>query len=335
MATEIASGTSQVRRNTSLPEPVHQDAVLLSSRPKSLGAESTTDPYLKQPPVTDNPPTLRDDTLYGVSSSPGATTLRATCLSYRPTAAVESSVPDIDINPITRAYTPATFDACQSSAAPISEAATFPETATAPAKNQTTSSNIPESILGGHEVSLTSAPTEATELVAKQTPTTTQPSNPHRRTLKEKRDWKSSLARKRGDRNADGNLTKEPHQARRPTPLPPASSLPDTSGGSEDASVTWRAKAVDAAKLHTFKTLTHSGDDKAPKTATLNIAATQRLVLAYQQRKISRVAAQLYVEQLSEEGADTVFDNLARLIHTNCKSASCGKTEQVLTQCLN
>jgi hypothetical protein len=69
-----------------------------------------------------------------------------------------------------------------------------------------------------------------------------------------------------------------------------------------------------------FTTLTRSSDDKAPKTATLNIAATQRLVLAYQQRKISKLAAKLYSQSISDIESDAVCVELRELIHKYCES---------------
>lgn len=80
---------------------------------------------------------------------------------------------------------------------------------------------------------------------------------------------------------------------------------------------------MDAVKLDIFTTLTRRDDEKAPKTATLNIAATQRLIIAYQQRKISNLTATLYTQQLSGEVSDQVFRNLQMLIHTHCKLKPC------------
>jgi hypothetical protein len=102
-----------------------------------------------------------------------------------------------------------------------------------------------------------------------------------------------------------------------PDPLAPRRTSP------KQFNLLWKAKACDAAKLEIFTTLTRSGDDQAPKTATLNIAATQRLVLAYQQREISRAAAKLYTESLSDAESDAVCEQLRELIHKHCESASC------------
>jgi hypothetical protein len=106
---------------------------------------------------------------------------------------------------------------------------------------------------------------------------------------------------------------------RRPTPpLPePLSNETSTRRSTDNVSM-WYTKAVNAAKLDIFTTLTRSGDDNAPKTATLNIAATQRLVLAYQQKKISAATAILY----TPAPPSYVFEDLGTLIHIYCKSAS-------------
>lgn len=93
-------------------------------------------------------------------------------------------------------------------------------------------------------------------------------------------------------------------------------------------------KAVNAAKLDIFTTLTRSGDDKAPKTATLNIAAAQRLLLAYQQREIATVATRLYDQQLYQYQLDGVCDQLMKLIHEHCKSASCLQTNKNMPNAL-
>jgi hypothetical protein len=134
-------------------------------------------------------------------------------------------------------------------------------------------------------------------------------------------------------RNGRGGLSVLQHQVwenRRPTPPPlpkPATSPLTGWTRSEDASLMWRTKAVNAAKLDIFTTLTRSGDDKAPKTATLNIAATQRLIIAYQQRRITSLAATIYTKSLSEEASNQVFGSLLQLIHTHCKSMSCLQPE--------
>jgi hypothetical protein len=78
-----------------------------------------------------------------------------------------------------------------------------------------------------------------------------------------------------------------------------------------------------------FTTLTRSGDDSAPKTATLNIAATQRLVLAFPQREIAKVAARLYTHQLSTTESNEVCKQLRELIHTHCELAFCPSSVDV------
>jgi hypothetical protein len=85
--------------------------------------------------------------------------------------------------------------------------------------------------------------------------------------------------------------------------------------------VKWLTNAINAAKLDVFTTLTRREDNKAPKTAALNIAAAQRLVLAHQQWKISQVTAELYTRQLSDGDWDILSDVLQKLIRTHCKSA--------------
>jgi hypothetical protein len=83
----------------------------------------------------------------------------------------------------------------------------------------------------------------------------------------------------------------------------------------------WKTKALDAAKLDVFTTLTRSGDEKAPKTATLNIAATQRLVLGYQRRNITSLVARLYA-RTDGEAPDIIITSLREQIHDYCTSAS-------------
>jgi hypothetical protein len=109
-----------------------------------------------------------------------------------------------------------------------------------------------------------------------------------------------------------------------PLPLPPGTTHVAIK---PDASTMWRTKAVNAAKLDIFTTLTRRGDPKAPKTATLNIAATQRLLIAYQQRKISSLTATLYTQLLSDEATDQVLRNLLVLTHTHCKLTPCSQVE--------
>jgi hypothetical protein len=91
----------------------------------------------------------------------------------------------------------------------------------------------------------------------------------------------------------------------------------------------WMEKALGAAKLDIFTTLTRRDDKNAPKTATLNIAATQRLVLAYLQLRFANEAAKLYDGQLTDGQAETVVSDLAENIHTYCKLALCCQEEPV------
>lgn len=100
--------------------------------------------------------------------------------------------------------------------------------------------------------------------------------------------------------------------ARKTPPLSEASST-------ENDSFMWNTKTVNAAKLEIFTTFTRRGNDKAPKTATLNIAATQRLVLAYQQREIASVAAELYLHP-DGEAPDDIVRRLRKRIHAYCMS---------------
>jgi hypothetical protein len=105
---------------------------------------------------------------------------------------------------------------------------------------------------------------------------------------------------------------------RRPTPPLPEPRLPDTTTSrSEEASLEWRTKALEAAQRDVFTTLTRSDDRYRPKTATLNIAATQRLVIAHQQRDISAQAAKLYAHH-DGETLDAIVDRLRGQIHDYC-----------------
>jgi hypothetical protein len=119
-------------------------------------------------------------------------------------------------------------------------------------------------------------------------------------------------------------MSKARHQVwenRKPTPPLPDSPAPRRTS-TKQLNLLWETKAYDAAKLEIFTTLTRSGDDKAPKTATLNIASTQRLVLAYQQRKISKWAANLYIQSISDIESGAVCVELRELIHEYCESPS-------------
>ena len=104
-------------------------------------------------------------------------------------------------------------------------------------------------------------------------------------------------------------------------PTPPASLQSNPPAGSAPVPVKWLTNAINAAKLDVFTTLTRKKDNKTPKSATLNIAAAQRLVLAHQQWKISQVAAELYTRQLSDGDSDMLSDVLQKLIRTHCKLA--------------
>lgn len=120
-----------------------------------------------------------------------------------------------------------------------------------------------------------------------------------------------------------GLLSVAGHQARenrRPTPPLPDYLEP------EDLS-TWKARAWDAAKLEIFTTLTRSGDDKAPKTATLNIAATQRLIVANGQQIVANEVAQLYDEKLNGWHPGLALSNLSKFIYAHCKLVSYGRAE--------
>ena len=127
---------------------------------------------------------------------------------------------------------------------------------------------------------------------------------------------------------------------RRPTPPLPQSlvddlfsaELPSSEPSKPDtpkvlANLAWRTNAVDAAKLDIFTTLTRSCDDKAPKTATLNIAAAQRLIVANWQRKIAIQVAELYNKQLSRSHLSHALSNLSKFTHAHCKLVSCGQAE--------
>jgi hypothetical protein len=101
------------------------------------------------------------------------------------------------------------------------------------------------------------------------------------------------------ERKADMSSRKQ-HQAmedgRRTPPLPSASTMPriprhlliNSTLFTIDEKVTSLEAAIEAAKIDLFVTLRRSTDDTAPKTATLNLATAQRLVLADFQRKITK-----------------------------------------------
>ena len=135
------------------------------------------------------------------------------------------------------------------------------------------------------------------------------------------------------ERAYEAERSRSGHQAqenRRKTPPTSEASSTEESATQQNDGFMWNTKAVNAAKLEIFTTFTRRGNDKAPKTATLNIAATQRLVLAYQQRRIASVAAELYLHPDGED-PDDIVRRLKKRIHGYCKSTFCSWSKALLT----
>jgi len=120
------------------------------------------------------------------------------------------------------------------------------------------------------------------------------------------------------------------HQAmedgRSTPPLPPTATTPpaSTSGSTNSSATRWNASAhkvaIDSAKTNLFVTLTRTDNDNAPKTAALNLATAQRLVLAGYQHQITET---LY-KAITLEDKDDAADELRLLntqLHEYCKSS--------------
>lgn len=82
--------------------------------------------------------------------------------------------------------------------------------------------------------------------------------------------------------------------------------------------------AVRAAKIDLFTTTTRRKDDRKPKTAALNIATAQRLVLADLQHDIAARAEDV----LSDRADSMSIESLGRSIKDYCRSISpCGRSD--------
>lgn len=129
----------------------------------------------------------------------------------------------------------------------------------------------------------------------------------------------------------ESGTTHQLWEDRRPTPPLSEPRSPNIiMSRSEQASLKWRKGALDAARIDVFKTLTRSGDRHIPKTATLNIAATQRLVIAQQQRDISIQVAKLYAYH-DVEASDAIVDRLREHVRNYCTSAFRSSSKASLT----
>jgi hypothetical protein len=103
------------------------------------------------------------------------------------------------------------------------------------------------------------------------------------------------------DSDADPEMSHQRHQAmedRRKTPS--IDSPPTQNCNNHEKSKTSLEAALDAAKTDLFITLTRKSDRGAPKTATLNLATAQRLVLSNIQRKLVARAYKLWT--ISDNG---------------------------------
>lgn len=94
------------------------------------------------------------------------------------------------------------------------------------------------------------------------------------------------------------------------------------SNGTDSSASHWKdtalRAAVDAANIDLFVTLTRSDDTLAPKTAALNLATAQRLVLANYQRRITESAHKVMTTNADDSAEETLAE-LDRLLLCYCK----------------
>lgn len=106
-------------------------------------------------------------------------------------------------------------------------------------------------------------------------------------------------------------------------PLPTGSgnldSLPEVSSMDDDDELdgTTLGAAIRAARTQLFVTLTRSRDAQAPKTATLNLATAQRLVLADAQRRLTQSCHEIHTVDKKEIAIDTLA-TLRELMNGYC-----------------
>lgn len=122
--------------------------------------------------------------------------------------------------------------------------------------------------------------------------------------------------------------SKNEHQrlenGRKTPPLPPTATMSSVSAAaSTDTSTSqWdgaaHKAAIDAAKTNLFVTLTRTGDDNAPKTATLNIATAQRLLLAGYQQRLTKVLHEVITTE-DDERAQVAWKSMDTLLYNYCK----------------
>jgi hypothetical protein len=129
-------------------------------------------------------------------------------------------------------------------------------------------------------------------------------------------------------------LSTEVHQGmedRRATPPVPTgpgnlAALPEMSSTSDDDKLDGTAlgAAIDAARTQLFVTLTRRRDAQAPKTATLNLATAQRLVLADFQRQITETCHDIVTAEKNTIATDALkvldllLDNYCMKIASPC-----------------
>ena len=328
MAPEIRKRSARFLRSHSLPELGDRASSLVSSRSVSSGADSTDSLRLSQILATDNSPSTQSQartsssehgSLHATSNnSADESCLRSTRRYREEDGGWSVPVPDADgVDGVSHTITnTVTFD-----------------------------TRPPSETSAGEEEIQSAAALFLHGRAAREGPGATHVQN---RTISSKEELDPSLgvrivgnvlrpaplsgdqhvfkrdARKKGKKKI--GLSGPAHQwyeNRRSTPPLHEPSLPTDKTRWEDFNATWRSKATDAAKLDIFTTLTRSGDDKAPKTATLNIATAQRLVIAYQQRRIAEETSKLYKQQPPVHTDAYVFGKLASYIRTHCKLASC------------
>lgn len=96
----------------------------------------------------------------------------------------------------------------------------------------------------------------------------------------------------------------------------PAAASTDTSTSQWDGAT--HKAAIDAAKTNLFVTLTRTDDDNAPKTATLNIATAQRLLLAGYQQRLTKVLHEVMTTE-DDEHAQVAWKSMDTLLYNYCK----------------
>jgi hypothetical protein len=110
----------------------------------------------------------------------------------------------------------------------------------------------------------------------------------------------------------------------RPTPGPSPSASAVSLGilpkdlSDQSATVTAIIAAIDAARVDLFFTLTRKGNPKIPKTAALNLATAQRLVLAEHQRRITETCHMIMTAD-DDMRAQSLLLRLDKGLHYYCE----------------